>query len=136
MVNFDKETIALKYGARMYDYIQHKIKDNKKCMLVTKMLNKDTTHIEIDIESAEFALGLRDDRPKLHEFVEKLQKQKYYQQGKIDGIKEFARELKKHSCSYDLEEWMDFDAVNVEVIDTVMNDCINKILADTTESEE
>ena len=46
------------------------------------------------------------------------------------------RELKKHSCSYDLEEWMDFDAVNVEVINTVMNDCINKILADTTESEE
>ena len=43
---------------------------------------------------------------------------------------------KKHSCSYDLEEWMDFDAVNVEVINTVMNDCINKILADTTESEE
>ena len=64
------------------------------------------------------------------------QEQKYYQQGKIDGIREFVRELKKHSCSYDLEEWMDFDAVNVEVIDTVMNDCINKILADTTESEE
>ena len=40
-----------------------------------KPLNKDTTHIEIDIESAEFALGLRDDRPKLHEFVEKLQNQ-------------------------------------------------------------
>ena len=70
------------------------------------------------------------------QIAEKSQKQKYYQQGKIDGIKEFARELKKHSCSYDLEEWMDFDAVNVEVIDTVMNDCINKILADTTESEE
>ena len=67
---------------------------------------------------------------------EKSQKQKYYQQGKIDGIREFVRELKKHSCSYDLEEWMDFDAVNVEVIDTVMNDCINKILAETTESEE
>ena len=46
------------------------------------------------------------------------------------------RELKKHSCSYDLEEWMDFDAVNVEVIDTLMNDCINKILAETTASEE
>ena len=64
------------------------------------------------------------------------QEQKYYQQGKIDVIREFARELKTHSCSYDLEEWMDFDAVNVEVINTVMNDCINKILADTTESEE
>lgn len=64
------------------------------------------------------------------------QEQKYYQQGKIDGIKEFARELKNHSCSYDLEEWMSFDAVNVEVIDTVMNNYINKILADTTESEE
>ena len=70
------------------------------------------------------------------QIAEKSQKQKYYQQGKIDGIKEFARELKKHSCSYDLEEWMDFDAVNVEVIDTIMNDCINKILAETTESEE
>ena len=64
------------------------------------------------------------------------QEQKYYQQGKIDGIREFVRELKKHSCSYDLEEWMNFDAVNVEVIDTVMNDCINKILAETTASEE
>ena len=70
------------------------------------------------------------------QIAEKSQKQKYYQQGKIDGIREFARELKKHSCFYDLEEWMDFDAVNVEVIDTVMNDCINKILAETTESEE
>ena len=55
------------------------------------------------------------------------QEQKYYQQGKIDGIKEFARELKNHSCSYDLEEWMDFDAIDVEVIDTLMNDYINKI---------
>ena len=64
------------------------------------------------------------------------QEQKYYQHGKIDGIREFVRELKKHSCSYDLEEWMNVDAVNVEVIDTVMNDCINKILAETTESEE
>ena len=71
------------------------------------------------------------------QIAEKSQKQKYYQQGKIDGIREFVRELKKHSCSYDLEEWMDFDAVNVEVIDTVMNDCINnKILAETTASEE
>ena len=70
------------------------------------------------------------------QIAEKSQKQKYYQQGKIDGIREFVRELKKHSCSYDLEEWMDFDAVNVEVIDTLMNDYINKILAETTESEE
>ena len=62
------------------------------------------------------------------QIAEKSQKQKYYQQGKIDGIREFVRELKKHSCSYDLEEWMNFDAVNVEVIDTLMNDCINKIL--------
>lgn len=70
------------------------------------------------------------------QIAEKSQKQKYYQQGKIDGIREFARELKNHSCSYDLEEWMDFDAVNVEVIDTLMNDCINKILVETTASEE
>ena len=70
------------------------------------------------------------------QIAEKSQKQKYYQQGKIDGIREFVRELKKHSCSYDLEEWMDFDAVNVEVIDTLMNDCINKILAEITASEE
>ena len=70
------------------------------------------------------------------QIAEKSQKQKYYQQGKIDGIREFVRELKKHSCSYDLEEWMNFDAVNGEVIDTVMNDYINKILADTIESEE
>ena len=70
------------------------------------------------------------------QIAEKSQKQKYYQQGKIDGIREFVRELKKHSCSYDLEEWMNFDAVNVEVIDTLMNDCINKILAETTASEE
>ena len=72
MDNFDKETIDLKYGARMYDYIQHKIKDNKRLISTMKPLNKDTTNIEIDIESAEYALGLRDDRPKLHEFIEKL----------------------------------------------------------------
>ena len=70
MDNFDKETIALKYGARMYDYIQHRIKDNKRLISTMKSQNKDTTHIEIDIESAEFALGLRDDRPKLQEFIE------------------------------------------------------------------
>ena len=64
------------------------------------------------------------------------QEQKYYQQVKIDSIKEFVRKIKKHSCSYDLEECMDFDAVNVEVIDTLMNDCINKILAEITASEE
>ena len=29
MDNFDKETVAIKYGARMYDYIQRKIKDTK-----------------------------------------------------------------------------------------------------------
>ena len=72
MDNFDKEAIALKYGARMYDYIQHKIKDNKRLISTMKPLNKDTTHIEIDIEAAEFAWGLRDDRPKLDEFIEKL----------------------------------------------------------------
>lgn len=72
MDNFDKETIALKYSARMYDYIQHKIKDNKRLISTMKPLNKDTTHIEIDIESAEFALGLRDDRPKLHEFLKQI----------------------------------------------------------------
>lgn len=66
----------------------------------------------------------------------KYQEQKYYQQGKIDGVKEFAEELKNHSCSYDLEEWMDFDAVNVDVIDTLMNNYINKILAESTQSEE
>ena len=70
------------------------------------------------------------------QIAEKSQEQKYYQQGKIDGIKEFARELKNHSCSYDLEEWMDFDAVDVETIDTLMNDYINKILANATEREE
>lgn len=72
MDNFDKETVALKYGARMYDYIQRKIKDNKRLISTMKPLNKDTTHIEIDIESAEFALGLRDDRPKLHEFLKQI----------------------------------------------------------------
>ena len=75
MYDLDKETTALNYGERMYDYIQHKIKDNKRLISTMKPLNKDTTHIEIDIESAEYALGLRDDRPKLHEFIEKLQNQ-------------------------------------------------------------
>lgn len=70
MYDLDKETTALKYGERMYNYIQHKIADNKRLMSTMKSQNKDTTHVEIDIESAEYALGLRDDRPKLHEFVE------------------------------------------------------------------
>ena len=51
-------------------FIVNKIKDNKRLVSAMKPLNKDTTNIEIDIESAEFALGLRDDRPKLHKFVE------------------------------------------------------------------
>lgn len=55
------------------------------------------------------------------------QEQKYYQQGKIDGIKEFTKKLKDHSCFYDLEEYASFSAVSEETIDKVMGEIISKI---------
>ena len=50
-----------------------------------------------------------------------------YYKGKIDGIKEFVKELKQHSCSYDPINYMSFEAVNVEVIDEIAETLIKKI---------
>lgn len=54
-----------------------------------------------------------------------IQEQKYYQKGKIDGIKEFAEELKNHSCFYDLDEYASFSAVSEEVIDDLLKEKIS-----------
>ena len=121
---------------KINDYRKHrKIKENRK----TPTQNGHLLNIK---QNASFIGNLRriimyiKENSPVKDSNMNYQEQKYYQQGKIDGIREFVRELKKHSCSYDLEEWMNFDAVNVEVIDTLMNDCINKILAEITASEE
>ena len=40
-----------------------------------------------------------------------------YEAGYRDGIREFAEYLKKHSCSYDLDSYHSFDAINIEDLD-------------------
>lgn len=57
-----------------------------------------------------------------------------YLKGKIDGVKEFAEELKNHSCFYDLEEYTSFSAVSEETINKVMGEIISKISSDEIEN--
>lgn len=58
------------YCDRLYKYATDNLKKNKNVLERMKERGSNTTQVEIEIESAEYALGIRDDRPKLHRFVE------------------------------------------------------------------
>ena len=58
------------YCDRLYAYAMQSLKKNQNVLKRMKERGSNTTQVEIEIELAEYALGLRDDRPKLHEFVE------------------------------------------------------------------
>lgn len=59
------------YVKRLYAYVKKDLETNKRILEKWQKCGKDTTVIEIRIEEAEYALGIREDRPKLHRFVEK-----------------------------------------------------------------
>lgn len=55
---------------RLYTYAMQSLERNKHTYELMKERGSDTTHVEIDIEAAEYALGIREDKPKLHKFVD------------------------------------------------------------------
>lgn len=49
-----------------------------------------------------------------------------YEAGYRDGIREFAEYLKKHSCSYDLDNYHSFDAIDIEDLDDLAGEFLDK----------
>lgn len=57
------------YVKRLYTYVKKDLETNKRILEKYQKCGKDTTVIEIRIEEAEYALGIRNDKPKLSMFV-------------------------------------------------------------------
>ena len=49
-----------------------------------------------------------------------------YKNGYNAALKELAEQLKEHACSYDLDNYHWFEAVDVEVIDDIANKLIKE----------
>lgn len=47
-----------------------------------------------------------------------------YEAGYRNGIKDFAEYLKKYSCSYDLDSYHSFDAINIEDLDDLVGELL------------
>ena len=58
------------YCDRLYAYAMQSLKKNQNVLKRMQERGSNTTQVEIKIELAEYALGMRDDRPKLHKFTE------------------------------------------------------------------
>ena len=58
------------YCDRLYAYAMQSLKKNQNVLKRMQERGSNTTQVEIEIELAEYALGMRDGRPKLHEFIE------------------------------------------------------------------
>lgn len=50
----------------------------------------------------------------------------YYESGFINGVIKFANYLKKHSCSYDLDNYHSFEAVDVDDLDDLVEEFLDK----------
>ena len=72
------ELEKLFYCDRLYAYAMLSLEKNKRIYERMKERGSDTTQIEIDIEAAEYALGMRDDKPKLHRFTDNRRIVGYY----------------------------------------------------------
>ena len=57
------------YVKRLYAYVKKDLETNKRILEKYQKCGKNTTVIEIRIEEAEYALGIRNDKPKLSMFV-------------------------------------------------------------------
>ena len=64
------ELEKLFYCDRLYAYTTQSLEKNRRVYERMKERGSDTTQVEIEIEAAEYALGMREDKPKLHRFVE------------------------------------------------------------------
>jgi hypothetical protein len=49
-----------------------------------------------------------------------------YKNGYAAGVKEFANYLKEHSCSYDLDNYHSFEAIDIECLDDLIDDFVRK----------
>ena len=50
----------------------------------------------------------------------------YYESGFLNGVIKFANYLKKHSCSYDLDNYHSFDAIDVDNLDDLVEEFLSK----------
>lgn len=51
---------------------------------------------------------------------------KYYESGFINGVIKFANYLKENSCSYDLDNYHSFDAVDMDDLDDLVEEFLRK----------
>lgn len=64
------ELEKLFYCDRLYAYAMRSLEKNKRTYENMKERGMDTKYIEIEIEAAEYALGMKENRPKIHSFVD------------------------------------------------------------------
>ena len=50
----------------------------------------------------------------------------YYKSGFKNGVFDFAHYLKEHSCSYDLDNYHSFNAIDIEDLDDLVEDFLSK----------
>jgi len=50
----------------------------------------------------------------------------YYESGFKNGVIKFAEYLKKHSCKYDLDNYHYFEAVDIEDLDDLVEEFLDK----------
>ena len=50
----------------------------------------------------------------------------YYESGFINGVNKFANYLKKHSCLYDLDNYHSFNAIDIDELNDLVNEFLNK----------
>ena len=64
------ELEKLFYCDRLYAYATQSLEKNRRVYERMKECGSDTTQVEIEIEAAEYALGMKEDGPKMHRFVD------------------------------------------------------------------
>lgn len=50
----------------------------------------------------------------------------YYKAGFKNGVMKFAEYLKNHACSYDLDNYHGFDAIDIEDLDDLVDEFLSK----------
>ena len=50
----------------------------------------------------------------------------YYESGFKNGVIKFANYLKMHSCAYDLDNYHSFDAIDIEDLDDLVEEFLDK----------
>lgn len=63
------ELDKLFYCDRLYTYAMQSLKKHQGTLKRMQERGTNTTQVEIEIEAAEYALGMRDDKPKLEKFL-------------------------------------------------------------------